>query len=169
MKPEIGSYVVYGINGVCRIDECKTMVFEEKQREYFVLVPVNTKASKIFVPTDNDTLISKMKKLLSADEIRALIRTLPEKEEIWDENPVLRKERFKAVLDSGDRQQLMLLIRTLLRKQKEREAKGKKLWSFEEYALDAAQRNLLEEFSLVLSLTKDEAAEWIAGEIKEEK
>ena len=167
MQGEIGSYVVYGVNGVCRIEERKNMVFADKEREYFVLVPVNSKSSKIFVPTDNEALTSKMKKILSADEIRALIRTLPEQGEIWDDSPINRKERFKSILDSGDREQLMALIRTLYEKKKEREAKGKKLWSFEEYALEAAQKNLHEEFALVLNLKRDEVAQFIAGELQE--
>ena len=161
MNPKIGSYVVYGINGVCRVEEVKPMMCQDRQRDYYVLAPLQAKASKIFVPADNENLIAKIKPLLSENEARALKAAVGDEKEVWSDNPVTRKELFKSVLDSGDRQKQTLLARTLCQKRKEREAVGKKLWSFEEYALETVRKNLLEELSLVLALTKDEAEEWI--------
>ena len=166
---EIGSLVVYGVSGVCRVQDRKIMSFSGDEKEYFVLSPLSSAASVIYVPLSNEKLVSKMKPVMTADEINRLIKELPEHEDVWDDDSSVRKERIKAILDSGDRVMQIRLIRTLWRKKKEREAQGKKLWAFEEHAMNAAEKNLCDEFRAVLGIRPDQVVRYIGGETDDEE
>ena len=163
---ENGSLVVYGVSGVCRVESRQHMDFGTGSKEYYILVPISSDSSKIYVPVANDQLVAKMKRVMSAEEIKSLIKKLPEMEEIWDDDSSARKEKIKAILDSGDRVMQIRLIRTLYNKKVEREKNGKKLWAFEEYAMNSAEKNLYEEFAVVLGIRPDQVVRYIAGELE---
>ena len=61
---KIGTVVVYGSEGVCEITEITSMKFANSENEslYYVLSPVSSRGSKVFVPCDNEALVSKMQK-----------------------------------------------------------------------------------------------------------
>lgn len=158
---EKGQLVVYGSNGVCRVQDVRCESFGLDKKEYYVLNPVHNPLSTIFVPLSNPTLVEKMKPLLTKEQILAMTEPSLSREDLWIEAPTLRKDRFKAVLESGDRQALLNLICTLFRKREQRERQGKKLWNFDNHALDTAQRLLQVEFGLVLGMTQEEAAQFL--------
>ena len=55
----------------------------------------------------------KMRKVLSKDEIMQLIKKMPEEGNIWIEDSDERKESYKKILESGERTELVKLIKTL--------------------------------------------------------
>ena len=160
------SYVTYGSNGLCRVEGTEDRRFADKSRQYYVLIPCSTKGSTIFVPTDNPALVAKIKPLLSQEEIREMIRRLPEEQLPWIEDPSARKDRFREILEQGDRLEQMRLLATLYRQKKHREAEGKKLWAFEENALDATRNILFEEFAHVLGIPKEEVEALILSQFQ---
>ena len=75
---KVGEKVLYGAAGACTITEiCKKRFGDAEEREYYVLVPIHDSRSTLYVPLDNEKLRAKMKKLLSAEEIEALIDSMP--------------------------------------------------------------------------------------------
>lgn len=56
---EIGEYVVYGMNGVCRVEEIGTMDLGgiDSDKLYYTLLPIYTKGSRVFTPVDNQKVI----------------------------------------------------------------------------------------------------------------
>ncbi|MEG0593289.1 MAG: CarD family transcriptional regulator, partial [Coprobacillus sp.] len=90
-----GDIVLYGSEGVCVIDEVMTRQFKEEAMEYYILKSVYHPASKIFVPTQNEELMSRMKDILSKNEIYQLLDDIKEEELIWIDHDNQRKERYK--------------------------------------------------------------------------
>ena len=63
---KIGTYVSYRSEGVCVINEIKQQKFGalDTASEYYVLSPIVDNNSKLYVPVNNEALVSKMRPLL---------------------------------------------------------------------------------------------------------
>lgn len=71
-----GDYIIYGINGVCRIqDYMESESFGEKKTCY-ILRPLDQDGSKIFTPVDNQKVF--MRPLISREEAAKLIEGIPQ-------------------------------------------------------------------------------------------
>ena len=157
----IGDTVLYGATGVCKIESTiERDIFGEK-KEYFVLKPVSQDKSTVFVPTDNEAHRAKMLKILSADEIDAIITEVKTLPDVWEENDVLRREKYSEIIHSGDRKRVMLLIRTLSSVQQARLKEGKRLHLSDERFLAEAERLLYDEFSTVLGIKNSDVVPYI--------
>ena len=75
--------VLYGNQGVCKVFDIVKKEMANEVNEYYVLKPVNDVHSTVYVPTQNEKLTSKMKKILSVEEIYDLINDMPNEKEIW--------------------------------------------------------------------------------------
>ena len=80
-------------------------------KRYFVLKPVKNDSSTYFVPTENEILLAKMKKLLSEKEINELIDSMAEQKENWIANDNERKEKYRCIISDGDRVELIKMIK----------------------------------------------------------
>ena len=69
--------VLYGNQGVCKVFDIVKKEMANEVNEYYVLKPVNDVHSTVYVPTQNEKLTSKMKKVLSVEEIYDLINDIP--------------------------------------------------------------------------------------------
>ena len=78
----IGEIVLYGSNGVCEITEITTKKIGKDSIEYYVLKPVCSDSSTLFVPTQNEMLVSRMRVVLSSDEIKDIL-SQKTNNEIW--------------------------------------------------------------------------------------
>ena len=95
---QTGDTILYGTHGVCTIQSIEEMNFSGTKQEYYILSPVYNKASTVYVPVHNEKLTAKMNRILSADEIYELIRSMPDEKTIWIENETARKERFQQIV-----------------------------------------------------------------------
>lgn len=163
---EVNDSVLYGAEGVCRITEICEQDFLGKRARYYVLKPVYMPGSTIFVPVDNPVLVAKMRRILSPDEIRGLIKTMPDEAMLWIDNDNARRERYREILQSGDRAQLVGLIKALYCRQQEQQAKGRKLHAADERYLHEAEKILYEEFAHVLRIKRDEVLPFIMEQIQ---
>ena len=166
---KVNETVVYGAHGVCKIAEHVTLKVGGREREYFVLKPVFDMKSTYYVPADNATVLQKLKRILSAEEIFEMIREIPGEDAIAVENEHERFHTYQDILNGGDRAKLIRLIRTLyLRQQKRKENKKNLLMSDERFMKDA-ERILYEEFAYVLKIDRDQVLPFITNQIEVEK
>ncbi len=154
---EIGEFVVFGTDGVCRIESIGSLDIEgvAKDRQYYTLTPVGKKGDNhIFAPVDGKRVV--MRKVLSLNEAREFVAGLDHigRLEIPDERK--REETYKAVLQSCDHIRIMQLIREMYERRRERVALGKKLASVDERYFNAAENSLYSELSLSLDCERDE-------------
>ena len=91
----IGEIVLYGSNGVCEITEITTKKIGKDSIEYYVLKPVCSDSSTLFVPTQNEMLVSRMRVVLSSDEIKDILSQKTDNE-IW----IDRSEEHTSELQS---------------------------------------------------------------------
>ncbi len=164
----IGESILYGANGVCRVAAIEQKDFAGSLLDYYVLEPTYTPASRIYVPMNNDALVGKMRRVLSADEVRQLVRNMPRGEDEWIEDEMARRENFKAGLTKGDPTEVIRIIRTIYRHQQELKAAGKKLRQADERTFREAEKLLYDEFATVLQLQPEEVLPFILKELGEE-
>ncbi len=166
-KFENGTYVVYGKIGVCQVIEQKTMAFGgTEQEEYYVLAPKSDSRSHVFVPCRNEVLMSRMRELMTREEIDALLAGVGDSAMAWPEDKAQRQTAFRAVLTEGDRHQLLRLIRCLYEKRQEKTVAGKRLSAADEVLLQDAIRLVEEEFSQSLGLTRSQVREYIRSRLE---
>lgn len=166
---EVGSFVVYGMTGVCRITEIRTENFTGQPRTYYILTPVDNPGMVIYVPTDESSLTEQMKELLSAEEWIRLIRSLPEQETVeWIADPRGRGELFKQILQGGDRRRLFQMLKTIRCRREEQAANGKKLYVADESAFQKAEKLLYTEIATVMKLRPDEVQAFIRDQLPAE-
>lgn len=158
---KIGDNVIYGTSGVCRVEGKQKRLFDDAEKEYYLLTPLGARQSSvIYVPTDNPALLANIHALLSSEELLALLpRVTPFSREEWGEDSRGHNKVCKSVLASGDRLSLLRLVRTVFGNEGRRPTNG------EESAALRAAAMLYEEFSLALEITPEEVVPLILGKL----
>lgn len=151
----IGQTVLYGSNGVCTIDDVTEKRIGKSRIEYYVLKPVCTTTSTLFVPTANTKLVSKIRRVLSEEEANRILSDLPVIGE-WNDNKLERCDEFREIITEGDCVELIRLIRLIRDHERVQTARGKRLHISDERFLKEAEKMICEEFSLVLNIGREE-------------
>ena len=162
----INDVIVYGSNGVCKIEGIENKELMGTKKQYFVLKPIKNNASTYFVPTENNRLLAKMKSLLSKEEINELIDSMVKEKANWITNESERKEKYRNIISDGNRLELIKMIKAIFIEKKEREANGKRLHASDERFFRDAERLLYGEFEYVLNLNEDQLMTYILDRIK---
>ncbi len=145
--------VVYGKMGVCRVVGRQMLAFGSAEKmEYYILAPLHDPRSSVYVPCNNAALVARLRPLLTREEIDALLARVPQEEILWIEDRGERAAHFRAVLNEGDRRQVVRLVRCLLTQKAEKNAAGKRLAASDEAILQDCVRLVEEEFALVLAI-----------------
>ena len=74
---KVNDTVIYGPQGVFKITEIRQKETKNGKRDYYVLSPLYANNSTVFVPKDSIELISKIKKIMSPEELREFIDSFP--------------------------------------------------------------------------------------------
>lgn len=156
----VGQTVLYGSNGVCMVDDVTEKRIGKTKMQYYVLKPLCNNTSTLFVPTANQQLVSKMRRILTEDEAEAILRNLPPCGD-WNDNKQERSEQFRAIITEGSCVELIRLIRLVRTHGQEQLAGEKRLHISDERFLKEAEKMICEEFSLVLHISRDEVLERI--------
>lgn len=163
----IHDVVVYGTNGTCEIVDICEKSFGGVRQDYYILRPVYDAKSTVFVPVGNPALCSRMKPLLQREEVDALIDALPEEESVWIEDEKLRREKYRAILECGNREELVKLIRTLYLHQQKQVRQGKKLHLADQRVFHNAQKMLHDELAFVLHIAPEEVGAFIEKRLED--
>lgn len=166
---QVNDVIVYGTQGVCKIIDTEEKTVSGKKRTYFVLKPVSDENSTIFIPTDNELALGKMRRLLTKDEIHKLIDFMRSENAIWVENENARKELYKSILAKGDHMELIKMVKAIYAHKKEREAEGRRLHMSDERFFKDAEQILYHEFRYVLDIdSKDDLMTYIFKRIEKQ-
>ena len=166
MNFNVNDTVVYGTSGVCKIVNIEEKDFMGTKKNYFVLKPIKSDSSTYFVPTNNETLIAKMRKLLSEKEINELIDSMANEPANWIDNDNERREKYKNIISKGNHTELIKMIKAIFFEKKEREAIGKRLHASDERFLKDAEQILHGEFQYVLNFNEDQLLTYIFNRIE---
>lgn len=132
---------------------------------YYVLKSIKGNNSVVYIPTDNEKLVAKMRPVLSTEEVYNLINEMPMDKCQWIEDDLKRKEAFHNIIAESNPQKLANLIRTIYIHQSELSSTGKKLHISDERFFKEAERILYNEFSLALDISSDSVPSFILSQI----
>lgn len=166
MQLQAGNHVIYRSTEICRIDGFEEKSFDNvTSKEYCVLVPADGGNSKYYVPLD--LAESKLRRLLTKDEIDELIDGMKGEQPDWGNTEDHRKNVFNEVLSSGDYRRIISMLHSLYLERQQRLEQGKKLLSADEKAMKSAESLIDREFAFVLGIKENEVSEYIASKLAE--
>ena len=150
----IGELVSYGTNGICTIEkiEMMSMVSDEPEMPYYVLKPEGNSASTVYVPLHNEKLVSRMRKLLTAEEINQMLEATTREHIDWNNDRRYRNDSFHRILSNGVSKEMLMMIQCIEKRKEELINEGKKLPATDTTTLKQAEKLVSEEFSRVLGL-----------------
>lgn len=162
---DVGEYIVYGQNGICRIEDITHPDISgyDDDRLYYVLIPERSRESRLFCPTDNTKVV--LRKIVSAKEAMEAIGEAESMEPLQVVNDRMRDECYKNVMKSCELKQWIQIIKTLLIRKKEREAAGKKITATDERYLNAAQEVLFTEVAIATGKDRNEVKELVLNAV----
>lgn len=155
-----GTYVIHEKYGICFVKEIqKNMKVGTKRGDYFVLKPVYSPSSSVYIPLSSKTAAEKLKELPTAAEILELLGSGSKLE--WIDDSKARSELFEEILSGGNRKKLLEMIKCIEDKKAELENQAKKLRISDETVLKNAEKIISEEFSFILGIPKETVGEYI--------
>lgn len=163
MSFSVGETVVYGGSGVCEVSEIKDVAFgRERPQKYYILKPLFVnQAMVVYVPMNNEKLVAKMQPIISRDEAMALIKEINSMNIDWIDDRNARKDTYSDILSSGDRKEIISVIRVIIARRKELEEEGKTLNMQDEKILYEAEKRINAEFAVALDIDIDEVVDYI--------
>jgi len=157
---ECGDQVVYGVHGVCKLLPMEDRMVDRKKVTYYVLESVDQPGSMFYVPAHNEAAVAKMRRLMSKEELEALLRS-DISQDMWIEDEPKRKQFYRELINSGDRAGLIGMVRSLhVQKQKQLE-QGKKFHLCDESFLKDAMKLLDSEFAQILQIPRNEVPGYV--------
>lgn len=161
-----GEYVIYGNNGICRIEEIGIPVgtpMGRSGKEYYTLAPVFGSGS-IYAPVDTKVF---MCAILTKEQAEHLIEQIPDIQEEEFEGRDVRalSEKYKGCLDTHQCEDLVKLIKTVYIKEKTMVENGKKLAKTEQEFGKLAKELLHREFSMALGIPYEEVEVYITEKV----
>lgn len=156
-----GDHVVYGSHGVCTVAAIESRRIDRRPVEYYVLEPLDGSGSRYYVPTQNQAAVSKLRAVLTKEEIDQLLQSDEVRKDAWIEDENLRRQRYKELIIIGDRASLLSMVHCLYQHREQQMAAGRKFHLCDENFLRDAQKLLGSELSLVLQIPENEVGEYV--------
>ena len=154
----VGDYIVY------RRDVCKIIDLKKYNNiDYYVLSPLNDISLHINVPVDNK--LGYIRDLMSKEEVSNLISKISSIELIDEEDRRL-EFKYKELLDSGNHEDLVKIIKTSYLKNKKRLDNNKKISEKDKHYFDLAEKYLYNEISIVLNKDYEETKRYLISTIE---
>ncbi len=152
---QIGEYVVYGIKGVCLVENITHMDISgvDKERLYYVLAPVGESTGKIYAPTDHCKVM--MRRIITKEEAKRLMEELPQIELLGVSDEREREAKYKEALNSCDYRRWVSIVKTLYVRGQERVAQGKKITALDERYMRTTENELYSELALTLEVPRE--------------
>ncbi len=161
----IGDTVLFGTEGVFVIDQITQKEIGGKTADYYALKSRGKDNSVIYLPLENQTLIGKVRPLLTESEICELLTKISDFDDLWIDDNKLRKEKFQEILQSGDREELIRLASTIYKHQQDMKLRHRKLSISDERILKEAERIISIEFAYVLNIDRSDVPKYIQSHI----
>lgn len=161
---EVGDYIMYGLTGVCKVEDITDESFRNcNKRKYYVLNPVYSKGTVIKTPVDNEKVT--MRKIITKEQVNDLINNMKSIDNMWINDDRVRSEEFKAMLKSGDCEELIKVIRSIYFNKESKKTLGKKSHKVDEDIMKEAERLINEEFSISLNIPIEDVLTYIEGRV----
>ena len=129
------------------------------------MTPFTNSSTVIYVPVENEQLTSKMRHILTKEEIDATLDEVNEKEILWIENRKERMEYFQTIINQGDTTELLRIVACLYKRKLSVVNQGKKFSLTDENLLQQAVSIIDNEFSFVLGIEVNKVKDYIQAKV----
>ncbi|MBE6700874.1 MAG: CarD family transcriptional regulator [Ruminococcaceae bacterium] len=163
---KINDTVVYGSAGICEISDIRDENFNGETKKYYILKPIFDDRNTFFVPSFNERLMAKMFPVLNKAEVMAVIKEIPSIAPNWIENDKERQEKYKNILESGDRQAIVGMIKALFERNDTLTKLGKRMRSSDEIFKKQAETLFENECAHILGISRQDVPLFISEQLK---
>lgn len=162
-----GDYVVYGTSGVCLVEEAGPISFGNGSpvKDYYTLRPNTDKGSVIFVPFDNEALVSRIRPVTSKEDLEKLLISHLTSPMEWDHDRKARMACFREILSEGDLSALLSLIRCIYIQMNTLGECGKRLSNSDHDFLQTALHMIRGEFAFSLEIEPEKVEDYIRARL----
>lgn len=163
---ELGTMLVHPTYGVCEVVHIGKIDMRnvKDERLFYTLVPLYDAKSKLFIPTDSESL--GLRPVMTKESALELVASLPAMEPIAVQNEKEREKVFKEMIRGGNCEDISRIIKTLYLRKKARLAAGKKAVSLDEKYLFMAREQLYGELAVSLGIEKNGVEDYITQKIE---
>ena len=160
-----GTYVIYGIQGVCRVVGTEVQRVNRKRTEFLVLEPLAKTESRFYLPLQNAAAMEKLKPVMSRDELVNLLVSPDIRQGNWISEENRRKQYYRELVTGYDRMALLQMLSSLYRYKDEQLAFGRKFHQCDDNFMRDAERILSVAVALTMELTVEEARHYLKEKI----
>ncbi len=160
----VGETVAYGSIGVCKICEISENKLTGIVRQYYVLHPVDSDKNVIYVPIDNEKLVSRMRPIPTKKELRRLIDESAKQNVEWIDNNLERAQVYRDILADGDFKMNIKLLRTLHARSLSLLENGRHLPKSDERIYKDCSKLIGSELSSILDMDQTEVLQLILSD-----
>lgn len=164
---QIGERVVYGFHGVCKVADLEERVIDRRKAVYMVLEPMGQGSSRFYVPTHNAAAMAKIKRMLTQEELEALLQSEAVRNGKWIAEENIRKQIYRELIGKGDREALLQMVRCIHLHKAEQAAIGKRCHLCDENFLRDAEKLLIAEVAMILNVDQDVAKRYLRSKLME--
>lgn len=150
---KIGDYLIYN-KDVCKILDIKEKFMNNK--DYYLLIPINDNSLKLNIPINS----KQIRNIITKEDVDKLINNILNIEPINVDDKLIEIE-YKKLINSGNHEDLIKIIKTTYLRNKNRIDNKKKISDKDKNYFDLAEKYLYTEFSIVLDMSFDEIKEFI--------
>ena len=146
----IGDYMIYGISGVCLVEDICASPFDKKDtRTFYMLKPLGSASgSVIYTPTDNVQVA--MRPLMTRAQAEELIELLPSILPLEVPTEKMRREIYRQAMQTCQPVEYVRLIKTVRRRRADMLAQHKRLSETDSDFERNAKLSLYHELAIVL-------------------
>lgn len=163
---QVGERVVYGIHGVCQVAAVEQRRVDRKDLTYLVLEPVGHGGSRFLVPAHNEAALAKLRKILSPEEMEALLREESLHAGHWIPIENQRKQTYRELTAGTDRRSMLQMLCTVYRHKQAQFDAGKKVHQCDENFLRDGEKLIAGEIAVVMELDYPQALAYLRQHIK---
>ncbi len=162
----IGDYMIYGVNGVCLIQDICASPFDKKDtRTFYMLKPLGaTSGSVIYTPTDNVQV--PMRPLMSREDAERLIDRIPAIPPLEIPMEKMRREIYRQAMQSCNPEEYVRLIKTVHARRAEMLQQHKRLSETDSDFERNAKLSLYHELSVVLGVQYAEVEPYLVSRLQ---
>lgn len=158
---QVGDRFVYGIHGICAITALEERTVDKDKVLYYVLEPKDNGGTQFYVPVHNQAAVSKLRKLLTRQELDDLLASQSAREDVWISDENQRKQAYRDLIKSGDRARLVGMLGCLYRHKQSCVDAGRKFHICDENFLRDAEKLIRSEFAEVLAIPAEQVGSYI--------
>lgn len=158
---KVKNYVLYNYN-VCKINE----IVKINNNDYYVLVPVTDESLTIKAPVTQEGI--NIRRLLTKREIKQLIDKMNDIKIIDIPDHKLEQE-YKRLLNTGNREDLVSIIKTTYSRNEKRKENGKKVGEKDSIYFNLAEKSLYSEIAIVLKTDINKAKDYVVKRLEKGK